>query len=205
VIFSANPAQAASLTYNWSFSGLSDKVGEFFPNSPPYDADKQSSISIGGTLVADASTGIVSSISGYVGNQRITGLASGGVYKIPIPGVDLPNGNYDILSFWTQDDSLSPQDRSYSKRQWTIKYYSSPDYSLNDLFQEGRLGKPSGSYVLTYYENIWGMPDRVPKPSHVNGWRGNYAVPEPLTILGSITAAGFGIAFKRKKNSNKEE
>ena len=31
------------------------------------------------------------------------------------------------------------------------------------------------------------------------------AVPEPLTILGSITAAGFGVAFKRKKNSNKEE
>jgi len=30
------------------------------------------------------------------------------------------------------------------------------------------------------------------------------AVPEPLTILGSITAAGFGVAFKRKKNSNKE-
>jgi len=28
------------------------------------------------------------------------------------------------------------------------------------------------------------------------------AVPEPLTILGSITAAGFGIAFKRKKTSN---
>ena len=31
------------------------------------------------------------------------------------------------------------------------------------------------------------------------------SVPEPLTILGSITAAGFGIAFKRKKNRNKEE
>ena len=31
------------------------------------------------------------------------------------------------------------------------------------------------------------------------------AVPEPLTILGSITAAAFGVAFKRKKNSNKEE
>jgi hypothetical protein len=30
------------------------------------------------------------------------------------------------------------------------------------------------------------------------------AVPEPLTIFGSITAAGFGVAFKRKKNSNKE-
>jgi hypothetical protein len=27
------------------------------------------------------------------------------------------------------------------------------------------------------------------------------AVPEPLTILGSITAAGFGVAFKRKKNN----
>jgi hypothetical protein len=31
------------------------------------------------------------------------------------------------------------------------------------------------------------------------------AVPEPLTILGAITAAGFGVAFKRKKNSTKEE
>ena len=31
------------------------------------------------------------------------------------------------------------------------------------------------------------------------------SVPEPLTILGSITAAGFGVAFKRKKNSNKED
>ena len=30
-------------------------------------------------------------------------------------------------------------------------------------------------------------------------------LPEPLTILGSITAAGFGVAFKRKKNSTKEE
>lgn len=30
------------------------------------------------------------------------------------------------------------------------------------------------------------------------------AVPEPLTIIGSITAAGFGVAFKRKNNSNKE-
>jgi hypothetical protein len=29
------------------------------------------------------------------------------------------------------------------------------------------------------------------------------AVPEPLTILGSITAAGFGVAFKRKKTSKK--
>ena len=34
---------------------------------------------------------------------------------------------------------------------------------------------------------------------------GSAAVPEPLTILGSITAAGFGVAFKRKKNSTKEE
>ena len=32
---------------------------------------------------------------------------------------------------------------------------------------------------------------------------GSAAVPEPLTILGSITAAGFGVAFKRKKNSKK--
>jgi len=34
---------------------------------------------------------------------------------------------------------------------------------------------------------------------------GSAAVPEPLTILGAITATGFGVAFKRKKNSTKEE
>jgi hypothetical protein len=31
------------------------------------------------------------------------------------------------------------------------------------------------------------------------------AVPEPLTMLGAITAAGFGVAFKRKQNSKQEE
>jgi hypothetical protein len=31
------------------------------------------------------------------------------------------------------------------------------------------------------------------------------AVPEPLTTIGSITAAGFGVAFKRKNNSKKEQ
>ena len=30
------------------------------------------------------------------------------------------------------------------------------------------------------------------------------AVPEPLTIIGAITAAGFGVVFKRKNNSDKE-
>ena len=31
------------------------------------------------------------------------------------------------------------------------------------------------------------------------------AVPEPLTVLGAITAVGFGVAFKCKQNSKKEE
>jgi hypothetical protein len=30
------------------------------------------------------------------------------------------------------------------------------------------------------------------------------AVPEPLTIIGAITAAGFGVVFRRKNNSDKE-
>jgi hypothetical protein len=174
----------------------------------------QTSISIGGTLVADASTGIVSSISGYVGNQRITGLAPGGVnkiaipglasgvYKIPIPGVDLPNGEYTILSFLTQDDSHNVR---YHDREWSIQYYSNPAFSLDSRFQEGSLGKPSGSYLLTYSEKIWGMSGFVSKPPSLNGWRGNYAVPEPLTILGSITAAGFGVAFKRKLAKSKKD
>ena len=31
------------------------------------------------------------------------------------------------------------------------------------------------------------------------------AVPEPLTILGAITAAGFGVGFKRKLAKNQQE
>ena len=49
-----------------------------------------------------------------------------------------------------------------------------------------------------YYSGAYAIGDYV-------GGSAPAAVPEPLTILGSITAAGFGVAFKRKKNSTKEE
>ncbi len=64
----------------------------------------------------------------------------------------------------------------------------------------------------------WGIGETSNKDVHVIGhnltnevWIGKFsfspvtsAVPEPLTILGSITAAGFGVAFKRKKSSIKK-
>ena len=53
VMFAAKPAQAASLTYNWSFSGLANT---------------------GGTFVADDATGLLSSIAGTVGGDGIVGL-----------------------------------------------------------------------------------------------------------------------------------
>ena len=33
---------------------------------------------------------------------------------------------------------------------------------------------------------------------------GGEAVPEPLTILGALTAAGFGVAFKRRANRTED-
>ena len=61
VVFSANPAQAASLTYNWSFSGMANT---------------------GGTFVADDATGLLSSIAGTVGGSNITSLASVGAFVV---------------------------------------------------------------------------------------------------------------------------
>ena len=61
-MFAAKPAQAASLTYNWSFSGLANT---------------------GGTFVADE-TGLLSEIAGTVGGDGILGLRldSGSMWSI---------------------------------------------------------------------------------------------------------------------------
>ena len=60
VMFAAKPAEAASLTYNWSFSGLS---------------------STSGTFVADDATGLLSSIAGTVAGSTISGLLSPGSFQ----------------------------------------------------------------------------------------------------------------------------
>lgn len=57
--YSVNPAQAASFTYNWSFSGLANTSG---------------------TFVADDATGLLSSISGQVNGETITALGDPTLY-----------------------------------------------------------------------------------------------------------------------------
>ncbi len=76
-----NPAQAANLTYNWSFNGLANT---------------------GGTFVADDVTGLLSSISGTLGGATITGLLpvsgyAGNDNLVPLTG----NG----ISFSTSSDN----------------------------------------------------------------------------------------------------
>jgi hypothetical protein len=60
-------------------------------------------------------------------------------------------------------------------------------------------GRTEPSYILNTAEYLtWAVVDESPASASAS------AVPESLTILGSITAAGFGVAFKRKKNSSKK-
>ena len=92
-------------------------------------------------------------------------------------------------------------------------YYA---YSYSNLFV-GFGGFNEQSIVFYAYEkpgynqaiNGWGICYNGCRSQSVQTWAIATAipsaVPEPLTILGSITASGFGVAFKRKKNSNKEE
>jgi hypothetical protein len=152
VMFAAKPAQAASLTYNWSFVGLS---------------------STSGTFVADDATGLLSSIAGTVAGVPIFSLL----------GEDSYNGNDNLTPL--NSNGISFKDRQGVS--WNIGARS----SIGDVNGDGitsNSGTDSGVVLGTFSYS--------PAPA---------AVPEPLTILGSITAAGFGVAFKRKKNSNKEE
>jgi len=65
-----------------------------------------------------------------------------------------------------------------------------PDQGVTYLMLSGNAASLLNTHILEL------AAPAAPPPS---------AVPEPLTIIGSITAAGFGVVFKRKKNSNKEK
>ena len=91
--------------------------------------------------------------------------------------------------------------------------YSTPSIwtSTGPLFASGASFSTVG-YSYWYPEVIWsslsGIGSRTVGENVSLTWAvasTPAAVPEPLTILGSITAAGFGVAFKRKKNSIEKE
>ena len=150
VMFAAKPAEAASLTYDWSFSGLNNT---------------------GGTFVADDVTGLLSSIAGTVNGSQITGLL-------------------DVGDYWGNDNKVPIVDG--------VAFSAN---GINWMFSNGEgefllFNGDNGTHEYFFGLFNYGEVAKSSAPA---------AVPEPLTILGSITAAGFGVAFKRKKNSNKEE
>ena len=161
VVFSANPAQAASLTYNWSYNGLANTSG---------------------TLVVDNTTGLLSSIAGTVGGVSIVGLVSDGWSQ----NIFFGGGDYAGISFSFQN----AQGGKWDLGQYQNILGDGVGFEIVTTLKGQNMGSYKGT--LTYAE----VPADPADPA---------AVPEPLTILGSITAAGFGVAFKRKKNSNKEE
>ena len=77
--------------------------------------------------------------------------------------------------------------------------YPNPDDSkngLSDTFYYGNSGltttPPAGTDSAIFYDGY--QPPTNPNPNPAPG----QAVPEPLTILGAATAAGFGASFKRR-------
>jgi len=75
VMFSANPAQAISLTYNWSFSGLANTSGTFVADNSETTLYSTLS-SISGTIDGFEITSLVSS---YWGNDNHIPLDGGGI------------------------------------------------------------------------------------------------------------------------------
>ena len=109
VMFAAKPAQAASLTYNWSFSGLANT---------------------GGTFVADDTTGVLSWLDGSIGgvitingycllgsplsvgngqkNDNRVPLVTGGG-GIVFGGYGYPNGSivYNLFNFYNATPGIT--------------------------------------------------------------------------------------------------
>ena len=114
-----------------------------------------------------------------------------GNYSFNISGSDLWAAAYSV------DDSTNIAAGTYfpsTSKSWgenTVARASSPTLSN---FSNQSL---SGTWRLTISDN--GAGDTGSFQSFtVSGDATTSAVPEPLTILGAMTAAGFGVAFKRK-------
>lgn len=145
--------------------------------------------------------------------QSATFTVNGTVYDITTT-----YGSYKTLSSqlqanpWWGNQGLAAQLSSVVKDQLGLPNTgnSSPYFAYGTFAWNG---DPVGVLVLNYFSET---QPALPSQQGLDPWNGAStayavgtavpaAVPEPLTILGSITAAGFGVAFKRKKNSNKEE
>jgi hypothetical protein len=104
---------------------------------------------------------------------------------IPVLRTDfagVPNGQGQLGPFFTYSQSLNLKNTGEFFLEFNSYSYS-PLMGPNPIFLDNPINQN-----VTYTFAV-----------------GSSAVPEPLTILGSITAAGFGVAFRRKKNSIKEE
>jgi hypothetical protein len=153
VMFVANSAQAASLTYDWSFSRLAnDRIA-------------------GGTFVADSASGLLSSISGDVRGVAISNL-------LGVNSAILGNDNLVPLKH-VANTGISFVD--IKGTAWWVGWLGGEDWvGLVDL---GTLGGDQGNFQYSVTS----------------------AVPEPLTILGAMTAVGFGAGFKRKLAKSQKE
>lgn len=113
--------------------------------------------------------------------------------------VDLNTGKTfnDILNGLTQNDSLivAAHIIGYAGGKSDGFYYGNP-------FINGAK-PPTGTDSAVFYEGYKTAND----PNPANSTPVGTAVPEPLTILGAVTAAGFGAAFKRRsaKDDKKAE
>jgi hypothetical protein len=97
-------------------------------------------------------------------------------------------GNVGLFSSISTPLFVSSDENGQTSQIWTLDFESTdlvPNQGVTYLILSGDAASLLNTRIL-----------ELAAPS---------AVPEPLTIIGSITAAGFGVAFKRKNNNNKEK
>jgi hypothetical protein len=218
VMFSVNPAQAATITQSIS--------------SPMSDTDWQTTL---GFNKFDSSLGTLNHVD-ILMNATVIGSGS-----IQNNGTSTATGTATLSSqvelFDSNSNSLGFIQPIFTDRFRTIdstalaagstRTYSSVTVSKSENFSY------SDTLTLAYFTGA-GQGSLTAIASGVSGWTGssnitanfstqasaaytvtyNYsapanteAVPEPLTILGALTAVGFGVAFKRhaaKVNDNQE-
>jgi choice-of-anchor C domain-containing protein len=195
--FVANPAQAANLISNGSFENSSSNIGD------------NGSLSNGSTTLTNW---VVTNEIDYLGSYwsasngsrslDLNGSSAGGIQQTFTTTIGATyNVSFDLAGnpdnailkqlevsagSYSQNFSFDNSGKSTTNMGWLTKNFSFVANSSSTTLQFSSLIGGSWGPAL----------DNVIVSS---------AVPEPLTILGAVTAAGFGAGFKRKLAKSKKD
>jgi hypothetical protein len=226
VMFSVNPAQAASITQSIS-SPMSDTDWETTLNFNKFDSSLgilnqvdilmnatvigSGSIRNNGSSTAVGTATLSSQVELFDSNSNSLGFVQP-IFTDRFRTIDstaLAAGNTRNYSSVTASKS---QNFSYTDAL-TLAYFTGAGQGSLTAIASGVSGWTGSSNITANFSThasaaytviyTYSAPAPAPAPAPVPN--NTQAVPEPLTILGALTAVGFGVAFKRyatKVNGN---